>query len=201
MNNCGVIETYYDLGELKELPLIPKNPYNNLPLNISTLYNIYFFIRFKICVMPKLIQGYFLSNLDLTQFEYNNEGLIRETFIKNYIFTTHYETLHPIIINMLNDYKIYNKKLFIHEDFPKDKLVDIMRPYLHLYYLSKYYISGSCIKQCSTIKLQSRLRSFVNFNPNFGKKKLSPKILASKRTPTSKCSLKRAPISTLPFQP
>ena len=154
-------------------PLIPKNPYNNLPLNISTLYNIYFFIRFKICVMPKLIQGYFLSNLDLTQFEYNNEGLIRETFIKNYIFTTHYETLHPIIINMLKDYKIYNKKIFIHEEFPKDKLVDIMRPYLHLYYLSKYYISGSEIKQCSTIKLQSRLRSFVNFNPNFGKKKIS----------------------------
>ena len=154
-------------------PLIPKNPYNNLPFNNSTLYNIYFFIRFNVCVMPKLIQGYFLSNLDLSHFEYNNEGLIRETFIKNYIFTTHYETLHPIVINMLNEYKIYNKKIFIHEDFPKDKLVDIMRPYLHLYYLSKYYISGSSIKQCSTIKLHSRLRSFVNFNPNFGKKKIS----------------------------
>ena len=154
-------------------PLISKNPYNNIPFNTSTLYNIYFYIRFNICVMPDLIQGYFLSKFDFDDFEYNYEGLIRETYIKSYIYTTPYSTLYDDVIDMIEIHNIYKKKLHIHEDFHEEILVNIMRPYLHLYYLSKYYIVGSCKKRGSGILLKKKFRLFIEFNPLFGRKNVT----------------------------
>ena len=162
-------------------PLQTKNPYNNIPFNASTMYNIYFFIRLHICIMPELIQGYYLSNLDLDIFKYNYEGLIRETYIKNYVYTTHFEDLHDIVLDMIKKYNIYGTKLAIHNDFPEDKLVTIMRPYLFLYYMSKYYISGSCKKQTSVNMLKKKFRSFIQYNPFFGRKRVCF-VNKSKRT-------------------
>ena len=62
------------------------------------------------------------------------------------------------------------KILCIHKNFPKNKLVEIMRPYLHLYYLSKYYIVGTEKITNSYEILIKKFDLFIRYNPYFGRK-------------------------------
>lgn len=151
-------------------PLIPKNPYNNVGMTHADFYNIYFFIRSRVSIVPPLIQSMFLCNLDYEKFKVDCEPLIRESYIDNYVFTNCYSTLYPSIDMMFLVCKEWTRYLKISEDFPKDKLVNIMRPYLHLYYLHLYYIEGTVKKEDSYSLLKKRLRWFVKYNPYFGRK-------------------------------
>ena len=112
-------------------PLISKNPYNNIPFNKSTLYNIYFFIKNSNYIMPPLIKGFFMTNFNLHLFVKEYEAIIRDIAIENFIFKSDSNVLYNVVINMLNKYDIKNN-FSIHEDFPQEKLVSIMRPYLYL---------------------------------------------------------------------
>jgi hypothetical protein len=168
--NSSLSHTYSFFSE----PLKPKNPYNNLSFNKSTLYNIYFFMKKCEFIMPQLFEQYFICNFDIKLFKYENECLIREFSIKRYIYSSNYDTLYDNVIIMIGDLKKRNKKyknfMNIHDDFPQQKLVDIMRPYLHLYYLSKYYVAGTEKKNDSMRKLENKFDLFVRFNPQFGRK-------------------------------
>jgi hypothetical protein len=67
-------------------------------------------------------------------------------------------------------YKNITRSVIINEGFPKDTLINIMKPYLHLYYTSLYATNGT-YKQCnSEYMLKKKLRLFVNYNPNFGRR-------------------------------
>ena len=119
-------------------PLITKNPYNNIPFNKSTLYNIFFHLREKLFIVPELFNKFFYSHFNLKDFTNDNEYLIREYSIENYINNTFTDILYKNVIFMLRDYNniVSTKyKIFINKDFSKKKLVDIMRPYLKLYYI------------------------------------------------------------------
>lgn len=151
-------------------PIITKNPYNNLMLTNSELYNIYFFMRWNNCIIPELFQGYFISNFNMKTFRYNYEFNIINTYIKNYIYNAHHDTLHPIFEDMFLQCKHITKKLRIDKEFPKDRLMNIMKPYLHLYY-SWIHATNGTYKQCNAeYALKRKLRLFVNFNPKFGRK-------------------------------
>ena len=52
----------------------------------------------------------------------------------------------------------------------RDKLVEIFRPYLHLYFIRKYSVSGTDKYNNAHDKLKSKLRKFVDFNYCFGRK-------------------------------
>jgi hypothetical protein len=149
-------------------PLIAKNPYNNIPFDKSTLYNIYFFLRKTDYKMPILIEKYFLANFDISMFYFENEAIIRDIAIKDFVFKSDAKILYPSVINMI--YK-YDKKniLTISEDFPKDKLVDIMRPYLHLYYNTKYSFMFNK-KENAYAELVYKFKYFIKYNPKFGRK-------------------------------
>ena len=149
-------------------PLIAKNPYNNIPFDKSTLYNIYFFLRKTDYKMPILIEKYFLANFDITSFYYENESIIRDIAIHNFIFKSDTKILYPSVINMIHKYDTRNI-LTISEDFPKDKLVDIMRPYLHLYYTTKYSFMFNK-KENAYAELLYKFKQFIKFNPKFGRK-------------------------------
>ena len=151
-------------------PLISKNPYNNIPFSDTDLYNIYFFIKNKNGMIPELFHNFFKCNFDFDQFIYNNECLIRNIAIHKYVFLTHFDILYPKVKLMLNTYL---DKLYIHEDFPKETLVNIMRPYLHLHYLDKYAIYGTIQKNESKELLIAKLKQFYRYNPHFGKKKIT----------------------------
>jgi len=161
-------------------PLIVKNPYNNIPFNKSSLYNIYFNIITKTSIVPELIHKFFISNFDLDKFENDYEYLIREHSIYNYVKNSSVNTLYISVLVMINSYNenydnydnYYNKKqILIHKDFPKNKLVEIMRPYLLLYFLYNYSLINTK-KYNSKILLFEKLKEFNRFNPFFGRKKI-----------------------------
>lgn len=147
-----------------------KNPYNNVVINNATLYNIYFFIKQQHFIMPPLFQNFFLCHFDIYKFESDHEALIKTVGIENYAFKTPHNYLYEDIKCMFLINREYTKKLSIHKNFPRDKLVDIFRPYLHLYYIHKYYISGTVKKRNAMIELNRKLKDFVFFNPLFGRK-------------------------------
>jgi hypothetical protein len=70
---------------------------------------------------------------------------------------------------MFEDCHIYGSR--IDRDFPKDRLLEIMRPYIQLYYQAKYSMLHSK-KIEYTNKLKAKLREFMEFNPQFGRKKV-----------------------------
>ena len=149
-------------------PLWPLNPYNNQPFTISSLYNIYFQLKNILRLMPMLFHCFFLENFDLNNFSENYEPLIRETSIKKYIFNSPYTILHSSVISMLN-HNIYTNKLCIHNDFPKEFLVDIFRPFLFYDYIANYYIRGTSKVYNAKLLLNKKLKEFYNYNKMFGR--------------------------------
>jgi hypothetical protein len=79
---------------------------------------------------------------------------------------------------MINNYNTYTaqpkNKILIDEDFPEEKLVKIMKPYLLLFYKSEYSLVPH-IKFSSLNALTSKLNKFQKYNPIFGRKTVSLK--------------------------
>lgn len=147
-------------------PLILKNPYNNGVFNKSDLYNLYFAIKKSSFIMPTLFHYYFLANFNITRFREQHEGVIREISIENYVKNTDCNALYDKVFNMLKEHK---PRLAIHPDFPKEELVNIMRPYLRLYYVSLYSLD-EYKKLNAFSELHKKLHKFYRYNPKFGRK-------------------------------
>jgi len=167
--NASLTNSYLFFAE----PLFIKNPYNNLAFNKSTLYNIYFYIKFNTKLYPELIIKYFYTNFDLTMFLFQNETILREYSIKNYVMKSPSNIIHKEIIIMIKrfnkQYRDKTRKILIHRDFPANKLIKIMKPYL-LLYLSITYSLIPIVKAQSEVELTCRLTRFQKFSPDFGKK-------------------------------
>ena len=148
-------------------PLESKNPYTNIPFNKSTLYNIYFFIKEKYYIVPELIQNFFYKNFDLEEFCKNNTYVIREYVIKDFIDNISPEEAEIYIFSMVEKY--YKKKTYIDIDFPKNKLLEIMRPYLQYYFIATYSL---CMGKRHEYfhKLEEKLQRFFKFNKKFGRR-------------------------------
>jgi hypothetical protein len=152
------------------LPLSVKNPYNNLPFSKSTLYNIYYFVRFNTDLYPDLLFRFFNINFNLSMFRRKYEYLLREISIVNYAKNTDTDVLHDDVKDMFRYILIRNKhKISIHKEFPKQTLVEIMRPYLHLWYTAFYSLIPSK-RDCSFERLTRKLIKFQKFNPQFGRR-------------------------------
>ena len=154
------------------IPLISKNPYNNIPFNKSTLYNIYFHLRNNLFVIPELFNKFFILNFNLKLFYSEYEYLIREHAINNYVNNSFIDILHKNTISMIKEYNMNvstKNQINIDEEFPKKKLVEIMRPYLKIYFFSKYSLIG--IKKIkSKLLLKKKLSILKKYNKSFGKK-------------------------------
>jgi hypothetical protein len=155
-------------------PLPIKNPYNNVKFSIATLYNIYYFIKSRAYIMPLLFHLYFLSNFNLTQFALNNECVIRDISIKQHVVNTPSSFLYNKVISMLN-VNNYTSQLHIDPDFPKDDLVNLMRPYLYLSYIVDVSLNADKRHKYS-ILLSRMLKQFYYFNRHFGRKTFDLKL-------------------------
>jgi hypothetical protein len=150
-------------------PLSPKNPYNNQKLNTSTLCNIYFKMKEGVCKFSSILHLFFLECFVKHKFFINNEPFLREYSIKKYVYTTPSQTLYNAVIIMLQS-NYHTNKLMIHEDFPKDMLVNIFRPYLFYYYVINYSIKGTEKIHKYKNQLHIKLRQFYEYNTLFGRK-------------------------------
>jgi len=150
-------------------PLHPKNPYTNLPFSIAHLLEMYLAIKRSHFTMPVLFQLFFLSDFNVSRFAYENEAIIRDTHIKDYVKNTNHLHLHVDVKDMLKQLD-RPRRLRIDKDFPKDVLVNIMRPYLYLYFVYSFSISQTEKKYKSICLLRHKLKQFIDFNPRFGRK-------------------------------
>ena len=152
-------------------PLVTKNPYNNMPFDKGMLYTIYFKMKRGYSVMSPLFHQYFLANFNLCRFRAENSVLIRKTYIDKYVRNTDANTLRDECIRMLQSFTC-TKKIRIDDDFPTEKLMDIFRPYLQLYY-TYYYTLDINARTTSLSLLKGNLLRFAEFNPKFGRKYLA----------------------------
>ena len=157
-------------------PKSVKNPYNNLPFNKSTLYNIYFYIRYKTDYYPELFFKFFECNFNLTNFKFLNENLLREYTIENYVYKSPVNVIEKDIKQMILAFNLHcervhvKNRILIDEDFPINKLATIMKPYLFLYCKSLYSFHPQIKKQYSNL-FKLRMLRFNKFNPQFGRKR------------------------------
>lgn len=152
-------------------PIIIKNPYNNVVFSKSTLYNIYFFMRFKTMHFSELFHQFFLCNFHLSDFYDKNNYLLRTYAIDDYFKNTCAEYLINDIDDMINEFnqKFKLNKIVVDPDFPDNKYLEILKPYLKLYLITQYsllYLDKINAKK----QLDKKLLNFHYFNPNFGRK-------------------------------
>ena len=158
-------------------PLPIKNPYNNVFLNKSDLYNIYFFVKFKTLMDSPLFTLFFKINFDLGQLATKYKYILREQAIKNFLVSKTNTDLHSCILDMIAH---YNENLFFLErkyrmtidvKFPKHLLVKIMKPYLHLYLTYLYsYVDAESVRADN--ELIRKLKQIIDFNPDFGREQV-----------------------------
>jgi len=149
-------------------PIPCKNPYTNLPLHKSNLYNIYFAIRRSQYRMPLLFEEFFHHNFNLNRFLIKNEELINDEYLNTYVENN---CLTYVLENVVDMFKEHNIRCHIHKDFPKDQLFQIMKPYLSLYFISNYSIN-SHKKGRAFRNLHRKLHLFDNYNKQFGRRKV-----------------------------
>lgn len=154
-------------------PMPIKNPYNNMPFSKAALYNIYYFMKSGNFVLSSLFHNYYMVDFNLKRFRNENEVTIRKVYVKNFLKTASLDVLDREIRKMLVHNK-YSKKFCIDPEFPKERLVSVMRPYLSLYYtymftldMSERYIAGR--------ELDRKLKRFFKHNYMFGRKLFNTK--------------------------
>ena len=145
-------------------PLHCKNPYNNVIFTVADLYNMYFFIRCGDVKISSLIHEFHACNFQLEFFKNENEYQIREYAIKNFVTNGCCDELHEYIIDMLED-NIPTK--MPHNDFPKENLAKVMRPFLKLYLCSQWIPYH---KKKYSVCLHKHLFCFYRMNPTYGRK-------------------------------
>ena len=154
-------------------PLPIKNPYTNIPFNKSTLYNIYFFMKFSTYYTDELYSTFYKSNLNLTCLLNKHEYLLRDHTIENYVSKSDTDTLHVDILEMIfklnRTYLKKDNRLKIHEDFPKQALVRVMKPYLRLWMHCGYSLIPCKASNCANLLIK-KYRRFVKNSPCFGRK-------------------------------
>lgn len=145
-------------------PLPCKNPYNNVEFTKADLYNMYFFIRAGSMRIPGLIQAHYTCDFCLVKMVANYENDIREYAMKKYAMYGTGVGMYHNILNMLDEFA---PSICIHPEFPQERLVTVMRPYVYMYLCSKFSIYHS--KKYARL-LRKKLLDFRKFNLLFGRK-------------------------------
>jgi hypothetical protein len=175
-------------------PHKPRNPYTNIPFTTADLYNIYFHISNSSLITPPLLTECFLNNFDMERFLVNNETKLRDFSINNYILNSPHTMLYNEVMYMIRYHfidtqiveytvknpnskrtnqiikKKVNVKLEINPEFPREILIDTMRPYLYLYFISNNHIHGTEKRTFANKILQYTIRKFMRYNSKFGRK-------------------------------
>lgn len=154
--------------------MVPRNPYTNMEFTKVILYEIYWKVRKTDFRMPILFQLYHDAEFDMERFMFENETTIKDHYIADFVKNAPVSDLVVYIHKML---KTMDKRrvLQIHKEFPKQLLVDVMRPYLKHYIYNVYSNSHTDKKFSSFYKLQNKIRAFIKYNPQFGRKLLIPR--------------------------
>jgi len=152
-------------------PHTPRNPYINLPFTNAIMYKIYDSVRKSNYRMPVLLHLYYLCDFDINRFYLTHEATVRSEYINNFVKTGDTDELSIYVDEMLDKFST-RPRLNIHNEFPQEILLDIMRPFLRLYFIHRFSLSVTEDKYRSYYILKYKLKKFVEFNPAFGRKRM-----------------------------
>jgi len=155
------------------IPLVTKNPYNNVPFTKTNLFNIYFFLYKRYIRVPPLIQQFFYSGFNLKKFRDTNNFLILDSYINKYIKTNNESLLLLLVKDMIMALG-FQYKIHIHHEFSKSEFLNVMKPYLKLFLLGKHSFTKED-RDYYFKELRYKLNRFHVFNPIYGKKMIDRK--------------------------
>ena len=142
-------------------PMWPKNPYNRVNFTTEQLYYIYFRVR------------YVNLNIPLDVFYLKHESVLKRNAILQYVKHSPNKYLSSEIYKMLYACELIKNGKYLTNNidlkFPNDILVEIFRPYLHLWNNSIYDICAM-VREKSLTSLITALHVFWKNNPAFGRK-------------------------------
>lgn len=150
-------------------PYMPKNPYTNIKFTTSQMLNIYFSIKNSNYIMPFLLQRFFMVNFNIQDYISENECIIRDYAITNFMNTSNNQQKYYYTKDMLFEYKNYIPSIAIHSKFPIEKISNTFEKHLKEYLISKYSF-GPVQRMKAKRKLQNMLRKFNKLNPTYGRK-------------------------------
>ena len=178
------------------VPQNPINPYNKMELKPHHYYNLYFHMRFNmLVVIPELFHIWFLNDFDLAILSIKYDKMITKLGIYNHVQSaTDETTVYNDIRDMLNENR-HTKKWVIHPDFPRKTLINIMRPYLYLYYLIQYDVLNCEERVMCMASLGLYLGKFYKYNEQFGRRI----IIKLNKFPESKFNYKNMDCTNFKF--
>jgi hypothetical protein len=137
----------------------PKNPYTNLNFSVHNLYNIYIKCMSRSIQIPEVIQRFCKSEFNIETFKEFHKMFLLESAVENY-FGLNLD-VYGDTIGYIHD-MCYPHNIYIDEEFPREKLYAIFRPYL------KCYIRSKLLKFEDDIVYY--LECFDLYNPYFGRR-------------------------------
>ena len=199
-------------------PRFPKNPYTNVKFTKTDLYNIYFRVVESRFITPPLFTECFLCHFELDNFLIDNETKLRNLSIKSYVMNSPHTILYSEVMFMIRTFfkgkQVTNRRtriprtrgngtriitsttrisINIHPEFPREVLVDVMRPYLYLYLLYHDHIRGTEKMTIARTLLQREVQRFLKYNPNFGRKQINTSYQNNLLTTNSSLLLRNGP--------
>jgi len=152
-----------------------RNPFNNCLFTKADLFNIYFRVREQFVKVPEALHLFFCCEFDVCVMLHRHHTRLTQWAIRRYTQETPHAYLEQDIRSMLHQYgqrfsrqqqqnnnnnnnhnQNENNILQIHELFDQNTLIEQMRPYLELYFRSKF---SACVqdREISGKELQRRL--------------------------------------------
>lgn len=177
--NCSYLFTLQDLSRIiisavcnspmfYSEPITPKNPYSGIPFSISNLYNIYFAMRNQLAILPNVIYQLFLCEFNLSVFEKNNQLVIRDTYINQFIQNEDEDEVVESIYDMLQGFPKIKLDLEFPDKFIIESFKSVVIHFLHF----KYTLDGSKRRIHYTI-MNRKMNDIIQNCPTIGRKVFS----------------------------
>jgi len=144
------------------LPMMPTNPYTNIPFSLHNLYNIYLQMLSSLYIVPYGIRLFFSVGFNLDKFIDKYSYNIQLDVITNGFKKLPTYKKYDIMRNMCTYYK---KKIFL--NVPDAKLYSIFYKQVLEYYKS-LYMPDWCAKLL-VYQLKTCLNDYHKAHPHFGK--------------------------------
>jgi hypothetical protein len=146
-------------------PLLPKNPYSGVTFSNTDLYNMYFRMKDSLITVPPVMYAYFLSNFNIDTFKNNNQVLIRNVYINQFVKNEDQDEIVEYIYDMLAPFT----RLKIDTEFPESVLVDTFKDVL-VNYLRYKYSHDTSRRSYNYMCVRKRIHEILKSTPGFGRK-------------------------------
>ena len=146
-------------------PKIAKNPYNNVVLSKTILYNFYFYLLNSNILIPECLRRFFKAGFVCRKFFRDNQFYLREQIINNYTSELTHDELYEEIILLLRSLKV---NMYIHIDYSKMHVIEKCEKIFICYLHTQYNLSNES-KHYYSRKMNHLIKAIMNSDNMFGR--------------------------------